>query len=104
LNEPKAEKPTTGLCGKLLTTFVGKVFPLSGRRIHTPRAGIMEYWNAGRMKKPEDRRQQTVDRRGNEEPEYPPSPRLRRTGWNDGKYEDKTNCLSPAPLRVPQGR
>jgi hypothetical protein len=42
---------------KIVSTFVGSFFPRSGRRVPTPRAGIMEYWNNGKDKKPEDRRQ-----------------------------------------------
>jgi hypothetical protein len=44
---------------KFLTTFVGKVFPLSGRRIHILRAGIMEYWNVGMMGKTKTRGQKS---------------------------------------------
>ncbi len=31
----KAERPKTGLCRKLLTFFVGKIFPLSGKHLRT---------------------------------------------------------------------
>ena len=36
---------------KFLTTIAGKVFPFSGRQVHIPRAGIMEYWDVGMMGK-----------------------------------------------------
>ena len=80
---------------KLFTTFVGKVFPLSGR-INTYKS--LEY----RIQETADSMKTEGKGQGNPESwsdgvlEHPPSPRLQRTGWSNGKTKVKTSYLSPA--------